>query len=50
MAGIEPVSLFEVEEAEDEDAEQEGAVYARSVEVVGGSDKEKEINWRCSCP
>lgn len=41
---------MEVEEGDNEDGEEEGAVDTRSVEEVGGGDEEDEVDGRGVCP
>jgi hypothetical protein len=39
----------EVEERDDEDEEEEGTVYAGSVQEVAGGDEEDEVDGRGVC-
>jgi len=48
VAGLEPAGV-EVEERDDEDGEQQGAVDARPVEDVGSGNEENEVDRRGVC-
>ena len=45
MLCIKPVAL-EVEEDEDEDGKEKGAIYAWPLEEVGCREEEEEVKWR----